>query len=161
VAAADLFDRVEARHMPSLRERRVTLQREIVEGTPLIWGNRQRLEQALQNLAANAIRHTPEGGTVTLSAAPAPPGRVALRVADTGPGIPREHLAHIFDRFYKADASRAGTAIPSGSGLGLSIVQAIADRHRGEVSARNAPGGGAILELLIPAAETEGSPLLR
>lgn len=77
-------------------------------------------------------------------------GRVVLRVRDTGPGIPAEHLSHVFDRFYKADASRAETA---GSGLGLSIVRAIVERHGGEVTARNAPDGGAVFELRLPPAE--------
>jgi signal transduction histidine kinase len=61
-------------------------------------------------------------------------------VTDTGPGIPSEHLPHIFDRFYKADAARAGTVVPSGSGLGLSIVRAIVLQHGGEVGADNVPG---------------------
>ena len=67
------------------------------------------------------------------------------------PRHPAEHLPHIFDRFYKADAARAGTTIPSGSGLGLSIVQAIVARHHGEVSASNAEDGGAQIELLLHA----------
>ena len=82
--------------------------------------------------------------------------RVRMTVADSGPGIPPEHLAHIFDRFYKADASRAGTRVASGSGLGLSIVRAIVVRHGGEVHAANAPAGGAVFELLLPA-KGEGS----
>ena len=77
--------------------------------------------------------------------------RVRLAVQDTGPGIPIEHLPHIFDRFYKADASRAGTTIRSGSGLGLSIVQAIAHHHGGEVAAANAAEGGAIFTMWLPA----------
>ncbi len=71
---------------------------------------------------------------------------------DTGPGIPEEHLPRVFDRFYKVDASRAGTAVPSGSGLGLSIVRAIIERHGGTVTAANAPDGGAMFELQLPAA---------
>ena len=68
---------------------------------------------------------------------------------DTGPGIPPEHLPHIFERFYKADAARSATRM-SGSGLGLSIVQAIVERHGGTVTAANAPGGGAVFEIRIP-----------
>jgi two-component system OmpR family sensor kinase len=63
---------------------------------------------------------------------------IALAVEDEGPGIPEEHLAHVFDRFYKADASRAG--VSGGSGLGLSIVKAIVERHGGEVSVTSRPG---------------------
>jgi signal transduction histidine kinase len=147
----DLFRRVGDRHRPALADRSVMLNATTEVGTPLIWGDADRLEQALQNVAANAIRHTPAGGTVTLHA-----DRfddfVRITVNDSGPGIPPEHLPHIFDRFYKADASRAGTSIRSGSGLGLSIVRAIVHRHGGEVSAENQKSGGAVFTLLLPAA---------
>ena len=150
VLADDLFHRVGDRHRPALRDRGITLTWSTAEGTPLIFGDADRLEQALQNVAANAIRHTPGGGTVTLRAEPHG-DRVRITVADSGPGIPAEHLPRIFDRFYKADASRAGTRIPSGSGLGLSIVRAIVQRHDGDVRAFNAPEGGAVFEFLLPA----------
>lgn len=151
VLADDLFRRVADRHRPALNDRRITLTSVTASGTPLIHGDADRLEQALQNVAANAIRHTPDGGTVTLRAEPAG-DRVRLTVADSGAGIPEEHLPRIFDRFYKADASRAGTRIPSGSGLGLSIVRAIVHRHDGEVRAFNSPDGGTVFEFLLPAA---------
>jgi signal transduction histidine kinase len=156
VPVAHLFDRIADRHGPALREAEVRLTTDIAPGTPDIHGDGARLEQALQNVAANAIRHTPAGGEVRLSAAPVD-GLVRITVRDTGPGIPPEHLARVFDRFYKADASRTGTAMPSGSGLGLSIVRAIIERHGGRVTAANAPGGGAVFELLVPAANRRGS----
>ena len=152
VLVDDLLRRVADRHRPALIGRGVTLATTAAAGTPLIWGDADRLEQALQNVAANAIRHTPDGGTVALHAEPAG-NRVRLTVTDSGPGIPAEHLPHIFDRFYKADASRAGSGVESGSGLGLSIVRVIVARHGGEVSAANAPGGGAVFTLIIPAAD--------
>src|SRR3954469_1488280 len=151
VAVEDLFKRIADRHEPSLRERDITLQIDIAPQTPRVLGDAGRLEQALQNLAANAIRHTPQGGTVGLIAAPASDG-VHITIRDTGPGIPEEHLPHVFDRFYKVDASRSGTAVPSGSGLGLSIVRAIIERHGGTVTAANWPDGGAMFELHLPAA---------
>jgi signal transduction histidine kinase len=151
VAVEVLFKRIADRHEPSLRERGITLHIEIAPQTPRVLGDAGRLEQALQNLAANAIRHTPQGGVVDLIAAPAGDG-VNITIRDTGPGIPEEHLPHVFDRFYKVDASRAGTAVPSGSGLGLSIVRAIIERHGGTVSASNGPNGGALFELHLPAA---------
>jgi signal transduction histidine kinase len=150
VDVRELFERVADRHRPVICERRLTLDIRVDDRTPRVSGDRARLEQALQNLAANAIRHTPDGGRVLLQAAP-DDRRVKISVIDTGPGIPPEHLPHIFDRFYKVDASRAGTPIASGSGLGLSIVRAIANRHDGDVRASNAPGGGALFELWIPA----------
>jgi signal transduction histidine kinase len=155
VLVDDLLRRVADRHRPALIERRVTLTTTAASGTPLIRGDADRLEQALQNVAANAIRHTPDGGTVTLRAEPAG-DRIRITVTDTGPGIPPEHLPHIFDRFYKADAARAGTGVASGSGLGLSIVRAIVARHGGEIDAANAPGGGAMFTMILPGADRSG-----
>src|SRR5262249_34917793 len=141
------------RHRPSLTERGITLKTSTEPNTPLVWGDADRLEQALQNVSANAIRHTPDGGTVTLRAEPEADGyRVRITVTDTGPGVPTEHLPHIFDRFYKVDAARADTKAPSGSGLGLSIVRAIVLRHGGDVSAANGSDGGAIFTVMLPAA---------
>jgi signal transduction histidine kinase len=151
VNVSELFGRIADRHGPAMAERRILLATELPDRMLTIWGDASRLEQALQNVAANAIRHTPEGGRIVLRGERAD-DRVRITITDSGPGIPPEHLPHIFDRFYKADASRAGTTIPSGSGLGLSIVQAIVGRHRGEVHASNAPDGGAQFELLLPAA---------
>lgn len=150
VPVADLFARVSDRHLPAMRDRGVQLVRDIAPGTPAIRGDAARLEQALQNLAANAIRHTPAGGRVVLQAEPA---GVAVRIVvrDTGSGIPPEHLPRVFDRFYKVDAARAGTALRSGSGLGLSIVRAVVERHGGTVRASNVPGEGAAFELVLPA----------
>jgi two-component system sensor histidine kinase MtrB len=87
---------------------------------------------------------------VSLSAAPSADG-VRVVVRDTGAGIPPEHLSRVFDRFYKVDAARAGTAVPSGSGLGLSIVRAIVERHGGTVTAANGPRGGAVFDVWLPA----------
>jgi signal transduction histidine kinase len=114
-------------------------------GAAVVTGDADRLEQALQNLAANALRHTPDGGRVSLTTEPGDTN-VRIVVRDSGPGIPPEHLPLIFDRFYKVDASRRVTG---GSGLGLSIVKTIVERHGGTITARN--DGGAIFEITIPA----------
>jgi signal transduction histidine kinase len=151
VSVRDLFARVADRHEPSIRERGIALDLDIAPDTPDVRGDAGRLEQALQNVAANAIRHTPAGGRVVLRASRAEDG-VSITVRDSGPGIPPEHLPRVFDRFYKVDAARAGTAVSSGSGLGLSIVRAIVETHGGTVKAANAPEGGAMFELRLPAA---------
>jgi two-component system OmpR family sensor kinase len=160
VLVDDLFRRVADRHRPALAEQHIALESTIADGTPLIRGDADRLEQALQNVAANAIRHTPEGGTVALRAE-AVDDAVRITVSDSGSGIAREHLPHIFDRFYKADGARAGTLIPSGSGLGLSIVRAIVVRHGGDVEASNAPDGGAVFTMRLPAASRSGHDAVR
>jgi signal transduction histidine kinase len=143
VPVAMLFDRVASRHEAELAKRGVTLSSQIDPGAELVIGDPDRLEQALQNLAANALRHTPDGGRISLKAEAADGIRITVR--DTGPGIPAEHLPLIFDRFYKADAARKAA---TGSGLGLSIVKAIIERHGGTISARN--DNGAVFEIVLP-----------
>ncbi len=152
VPVSALFERVLHRHDPLLRSRHITLDSSVAPGVSDVIGDPNRLEQALQNLAANAVRHTPEGGRVALTADRVDDG-VRLAIEDSGPGIPPEHLPRIFDRFYKVDVSRTGTPMPSGSGLGLSIVQAIVRRHGGRISAGNADGGGARFEIVLPDGE--------
>jgi signal transduction histidine kinase len=146
VDVASLFDRVASRHERELRERGITLMRDVDPGASRVVGDPDRLEQALQNLAANALRHTPDGGHITLSAAPVE-GGVRMRVHDSGSGIAPEHLPLIFDRFYKVDAARK--AAGGGSGLGLSIVKAIVERHGGTIVAFN--DQGAVFEIVLPA----------
>jgi signal transduction histidine kinase len=148
VPVKELFRRICDRHGPALRDRRISLDINVQPPTLTVTADGQRLEQALQNLAANAMRHTPDGGRVTLGAEETPEG-IRLTVSDTGKGISPEHLPHIFERFYKADASRSTSAL-TGSGLGLSIVQAIVERHGGTVTAANAPDGGALFEIRMP-----------
>jgi two-component system, OmpR family, sensor kinase len=144
VQVAALFDRVAARHERELRERGVRLEFRVNAGAEDITGDPDRLEQALQNLAANALRHTPDGGRITLTSEPLG-NAVRLSVRDTGPGIPDHHLPLIFERFYKADAARKAAG---GSGLGLSIVKAIVERHGGTITARNEQG--AVFEIVLP-----------
>ena len=149
VPVLDLFGRVTDRHGPIIRDRQITVVVNVHPETLTVTGDAQRLEQALQNLGANAIRHTPHGGRLELTAASAEEG-VLITVRDTGPGIPPEHVERVFDRFYKVDSSRTRSDAPSGSGLGLSIVRTIVERHGGTVTASNAPDGGAIFEIRLP-----------
>jgi len=148
VPIKELFGRIADRHGPAIRDRHITLDVNVQPPELTVHADGQRLEQALQNLAANALRHSPEGGRLSLAAEATAEG-TRITVRDTGPGIPPEHLPHIFERFYKADAARSATRM-SGSGLGLSIVQAIVARHGGTVTASNAADGGAVFEIRIP-----------
>ena len=149
VPVAQIFQRVADRHEREMLEKQVNLETAVAAGLSVVWCDAARLEQALQNLVANALRHTPEGGQITLAADRA--GEVVrLTVRDTGFGIPEDHLPHIFDRFYKSDASRTDPYSKSGSGLGLSIVKAIVERHGGTVAAANAAGGGAAFTITLP-----------
>ena len=139
VPVAQLFARVTARHERACQTAQVTMSESIAPGAETVVGDRDRLEQALQNLASNAMRYAPPGSAVRLAARPAE-GGVIMSVEDEGPGIDPEHQSHVFDRFYKADASRNGDGTSGGSGLGLSIVKAIVERHRGYVSVESRPG---------------------
>jgi signal transduction histidine kinase len=163
VPVAGLFDRVVARHGPACQQAGITIATAIAPGAEIVSGDRDRLEQAVQNLAANAIRYAPRGTSVRLSARPVDGDAVALAVEDAGEtGITSEHLPHVFDRFYKADSSRPfdrskggatdadGPAIASGgSGLGLSIVKAIVERHGGTISIDSRPGR-TVFEMVLP-----------
>jgi signal transduction histidine kinase len=105
-------------------------------GATMIDGNRSLISQALANLVDNAIKYTPAGGQVTVTALETPDG-VELRVADTGPGIPEEERARVVERFVRLEASRNSP----GTGLGLSLVAAVARLHDADfVLEDNNPG---------------------
>ena len=109
---------------------RVTL-----SGAGAVTGDRLMLRRAVSNLLSNALRHTPDGGAVTIRLE-RQRSRLALTVENSGPGIPAEHLPRLFDRFYRADSSRQRTT--EGSGLGLAITRSILLAHGGEVSVESA-----------------------
>jgi len=142
----EIFERVSERHAQAAQEKGVTIQIDSSDDDIRLVGDPHRLEQAVQNLASNALRHTPPGGRVRLAAS-REGGTVKIIVADNGIGIPEQHLPHVFDRFYKADQSRS----QSGSGLGLSIVKAIVERHGGTVSVRSRQGVETVFEIVLPA----------
>ncbi|MBQ1081757.1 ATP-binding protein [Nocardiopsis sp. B62] len=111
--------------------------------------DRTRMLQVLGNLVGNALRHTPEGGTVTVQAYRAGPDAV-IRVVDTGVGIAEEDLPHVFDRFWRADRSRNRRT--GGSGLGLAIVRGLVELHGGSVTADSTVGEGTAFSLRMPLA---------
>ncbi len=116
------------------------------DGTPIVYGDAHLLRQLVGNLIDNAIKFT-ERGRVDVSVGQN--GESAwVEVADQGPGIPEEERPHIFERFYRADKARS--RIVPGTGLGLAIVRSIARVHDGEATAEPAPGGGALLRVILP-----------
>ena len=118
-----------------------------------VLGDAAHLRQAVANLLTNGLRHTPPGSPIEVALRhEAERGDVVVSVRDHGPGLDEEALAKAFDRFWRADRSRAG----GGAGLGLSIVAAVADEHGGSVTASNADGGGAQFVLRLPTGETKG-----
>ncbi|GMA21653.1 ATP-binding protein [Arsenicicoccus piscis] len=110
--------------------------------------DRQRLGQVLSNLLTNALRHTPAGGIVTVSARQVD-DEIDITVTDTGEGIAPEHLPHVFERFYRGDAARSRDN--SGSGIGLTISKAIIDAHQGTIKAASpGPGQGSSFVVTLP-----------
>ena len=127
--------------------KKVTLNTEAGDAGRL-WADRQRLTQVLGNLLDNALRHTPAGGQVTLTAARTG-GEVVFTVADDGEGIAAEYLPHIFERFYRADTARDRGR--GGSGIGLAIAKALTEAHGGHINvASRGPGHGSTFTVAVP-----------
>lgn len=114
---------------------------------PDITGDREKLQQVLINILSNAMKYTPDGGHIDLSAAPAA-GGVAVRISDTGIGIPAEDVPRLFERFYRVEKARTSDA--GGTGLGLAIAKEIIDAHGGEIRVESEPGRGTSVFVLLP-----------
>ncbi len=117
---------------------------------PVVQADADMLTRVFSNLCANAIRHTPPGGSVTIDAVPHG-DTLLVSVSDTGEGIPPESVTRVFERFYRADSARQ--SVTGGSGLGLAIVRAIIEAHGGKVWAENNPNGGARILFTLPIQE--------
>lgn len=126
----------------------IDLRLEVVPGLPRLPGDPDRIEQIFRNLLSNAVRHTPAGGAITVRAQPSG-GDIEVAVTDTGAGIDPAHLPHVFDRFYRADQSRARAT--GGAGLGLAIVRQLVTAHGGSITAESeGPGKGARFTVTLP-----------
>ena len=115
----------------------------------LLHGDKSKLQRVVANLLDNAIKYTPPGGKIVVSAEEVEK-KVIISVHDTGMGISSEDIPHIFDRFFRADKSRS---VP-GAGLGLSLVQAIVRRHGGEIKVSSSPGAGTTFKVVLPLTRT-------
>jgi two-component system sensor histidine kinase BaeS len=142
VAPAELVDAAIAAYRAEAEELGVTLRAVVSAGLPGLEIDRVRIGEVLSNLLTNALRYTPRGGTITVSADRAD-ARVAFAVADTGPGIPAAELSHVFDRFAKSSDSR-------GSGLGLAIARSLVEAHGGGISAQS-DAMGTTVRFVLPA----------
>jgi heavy metal sensor kinase len=142
----DVCENVVERLQPRAAEARVTLQLAGLEHAEFD-GDPVAVDQVVFNLVDNAIRHTPPGGTVQVTLEKTP-NHWKIHVADTGEGIPPQHLPHVFDRFYRVDKARARAR--GGTGLGLAIVKAMVEAHRGSVTAESEAGGGSTFTVSLP-----------
>ncbi|MCL6673752.1 sensor histidine kinase [Streptomyces panaciradicis] len=147
IDAAAMLTQVARAHQGNAGSTGVELRVRAPEGARL-HADPVRLRQAIGNLVSNAIRHTPAGGTVTLSAH-RQGDEVVFGVEDTGSGIDAEDLPKVFDRFWRAEKSRSRSG--GGSGLGLSIVRKLAEAHGGSAHASSTLGRGSLFALRLPA----------
>jgi two-component system phosphate regulon sensor histidine kinase PhoR len=115
-----------------------------------IAGAEGELLSALANVVNNAVRYTPQGGQIDITWRLLPGGAGEFAVKDTGPGIEREHIPRLTERFYRVDGSRSRDT--GGTGLGLSIVKHVAQRHGGELDVQSEPGKGSTFRIVFPAA---------
>ena len=150
-APASLLERAASAYRMQAAEQDITIRNEAAPDLPSIYVDGQRIAQVLGNLVGNALRHTPGGDVVTLSAR-AVPDAVLLRVHDTGSGISPEDLPHVFERFYRADRARTGDGE---SGLGLSIAKSIVEAHGGSIHVASRPGEGTEFTVRLPVASQE------
>ena len=143
----DLLERASAAFAQQARHKEVTIDVEIGKTLPRINVDPQRIAQVLGNLISNALRYTPQGGSIHLKADGSDNG-VRLTVQDTGKGIPTEELPRVFERFYRVDASRQDNG--EESGLGLTIARSIVEAHGGTIEAESGVGKGTSMIIILP-----------
>jgi signal transduction histidine kinase len=158
VRVRDLLSRMEAMIEPQTRARSIEYLCENVADGLAVVADREKLEQVLINLLGNAVKFTPSGGRITLSAASADNGRVALRVEDTGVGIEPAQLGSIFEPFVQLEPTLTRTT--EGAGLGLAISRELARGMGGELVVSSVPGKGSTFTVELPSAAT-GDQLVR
>jgi signal transduction histidine kinase len=147
VALAPLVDRVVGEVRVARPDREIRVHNEVPEDFPPVAADRERIHQVLMNLLDNAFRFTPPGGVVTVSAVGR--GEVSeVSVADTGPGIPSEHLPYVFERFYRVDPSRSRE--DGGTGIGLAIARSVIEAHGGRIWAESRVGRGSRFTFALP-----------
>jgi signal transduction histidine kinase len=130
--------------------RGVQVRNDVPADLPALSADRERVHQVLFNLVDNAVRFTPMGGSVTVTARRRN-GVVEVAVSDTGAGIPAEHLPRLFERFYRADPARARG--DGGTGIGLAIARSVVEAHGGQIRAESQPGRGSVFTFDLPSAD--------
>lgn len=143
----DLFNKAAGTLSQQLESFR--LQRSIPPDMPLVKLDFGLMEQVIYNLILNATQHAPSGSNIRFEA-DYENGFLIIRITDEGPGFTTEQLSRLFTKFYRVNSTRSG-----GLGLGLSIVKGLVEAHKGSISVRNAPSGGAVFTILIPTEKTD------
>jgi two-component system, OmpR family, phosphate regulon sensor histidine kinase PhoR len=139
------LDHAVGRLRPQAEKQKLNLELELPADLPEVSGDTEQLERVVVNLLRNALKFTPEGGTIRVSADQSD-GRIMVKVHDTGEGILPEDLPRIFERFYKADRARGG----GGTGLGLAVAKHTVEAHGGVITAESEPGKGSTFTFTLP-----------
>ncbi len=160
VAPRDLLNRAAAAHATQATARQVQIDVRAADDLPRVWLDPERMIQVLGNLLSNALRYTPSGGRIVMSAEQrAVPGQdpsLQLQVRDNGSGITPEDLPHIFERFYRGETARSQSGE---SGLGLAIARSLVEMHGGQIQAESAPRQGTTITIFLPnTAPAAGDP---
>jgi two-component system, OmpR family, phosphate regulon sensor histidine kinase PhoR len=158
--ASQLIQRVLEVFWDQAHKKNIKLTHNVAPGTPKLLGDLDRLQQLFINLVDNAIKYTPNGGAVTLTAMYAPPhnggySQVELAVSDTGPGIPEKDLPRLTERFYRVDKARSRDL--GGTGLGLAIVKHIIQAHKAELKIESQLNKGTKVRVWLPAVMTDAN----
>jgi signal transduction histidine kinase len=162
VSPRRMLSRAVTAHAPEAERKNITLALEVDPDVPEVYADPDRMAQVMDNLLSNALRHTPEGGRIELSARSSPPtegsgGGLRIIIQDSGPGIPADEIPYIFERFYRGDKARqrqedSETMNGSGSGLGLAIARSVVEAHDGRIWAESQTGGGVTFIIELPLA---------
>ena len=146
LAVGDVVEDIASLVGPQIEDGGVRLVVDVPAGLPPVTADRHRVQQVLLNLLANALRHTPAGGEIRITARHEGSG-VEVSVCDSGPGLSEEDMKRVFDRFYRGTAARS---TGPGAGLGLSVAKALVEAHGGTIWATNRPQGGACFRFTLP-----------
>lgn len=142
----DFFHQVIDRFEMNVSDK-IELQRDLPNEKLYVWIDKDKMNQVLDNLISNAIKYSPEGGTIRFKAA-RQKGQLLITVSDQGPGIPNDKVDKVFDRFYRADKARSRKL--GGTGLGLAIAKEIVESHHGSIWAKSKEGKGTTVLFTLP-----------
>ena len=148
LSLTDILDQVLAVVTARVSEKNLRIVKKIPAEAPKIMADRDRLAQILLNIVDNAVKFTPAGGTVTVTASSEEQGCLTVRIADTGIGIPKGEIPRLGERFYRVDKTRSREL--GGTGLGLSIVKHLMKAHGGRMAIDSTPGHGTTVSLFLP-----------
>ena len=143
-----LLRAIAEKFLPQSQRAGVNIELDIAPNLPLLFADGDRMAQVFTNLVDNALKFTPQGGRVTLTASTVR-DEFCITVTDTGMGISEEELPHVFQRFYQADPARKGGET-HGAGLGLAIAHEIVMAHGGRISVRSSKDSGTSFDVALP-----------